>query len=260
MINPKNDVEISNGTVPSTSVAPLLAVKSAKRVLEVLEHFDSVQRPQTLTEISDRLGYPPSSTLALLKSLQAMEYLSYDLATRTYSPSMKVAMLGGWVQRWMFRDGVLLNIMEKLQHQTGETVILAMQNDIHVQYIHVVQGHHSLRYHLHPGTLRPIHQTAAGLMLLAPQPRDAIARIVRQLNGRGGYTVDLDELQRELDKVRSVGFAWTFNRVTEGAGTLAMLAPKVTDGRGTVIGVAGPLSRLALNFEAVLVAMHQLIK
>lgn len=245
---------------PMTLQSSTAAVKSARRALEVLEHFDFVQRPQSLTEIAEALGYPPSSTLALLKSLQNLNYLSYDLANKTYSPTMKIAMLGAWVQRWMFRDGLLINLMERLQKETGETVILGMQNDLHVQYIHVVQSHHSLRYHLHPGALRPIHRTAAGLMLLTTQSRDAIVRLVRQLNTRGGLQIELGDLLEELDEARSRGFAFTSNRVTEGAGTIAMLTPKVADGRHTVVGVAGPLSRLVPNLDRIVAAMRALIR
>jgi hypothetical protein len=138
----------------------------------------------------------------------------------------------------VFRDGVLIRLMEALQEATGETVVLGMQNDLHVQYIHVVQARHLLRYHLHPGTFRPIHSTAAGRMLLAHQSRDAIARLVRQLDRRGGVTLDLDAFWDGLQEVRVAGYAWSANQVTEGAGTMAMLAPKMADGRATVLGVA----------------------
>ncbi|MEJ1978342.1 MAG: IclR family transcriptional regulator [Acetobacteraceae bacterium] len=235
------------------------AVKSARRVMEVLEHFDHVQHPQSLTEIAAALGYPPSSALALLKSLQAMDYLSYDLEKRSYSPTLRVSMLGAWVQRRIFGDGLLIRVMEQLQEATGETVVLGLQNDLHVQYIHVVQARHLLRYHLHPGTYRPLHSTAAGRMLLAHQPRDAVARLVRQLERRGGAVVDLDRLLRDLAEIRAAGFAWSANQVTEGAGTMAVLGPRMADGRNTVLGVAGPLSRLEPKFDEIRTSMQRIV-
>jgi len=236
------------------------AVKSARRVLEVLKHFDYVQRPQSLTDIANGLGYPASSTSALLKSLQAMDFLSYDLEKRAYSPTMQVALLGAWVQGRIFRDGVLVRLMEELQEATGETVILGMQNDLHVQYIHVVQARHLLRYHLHPGTLRPIHRTAAGRMLLAHQPKEAVARLVRQLNKRAGLSVDAEQLHRELADIREAGYAWSANQVTEGAGTIAVLAPKIADGRATVLGVAGPLSRLEPSRVRIVESLRRIVR
>ncbi len=246
--------------LPVCGPAPSAAVKSARRVMEVLQHFDYVQRPQTLTDIATSLGYPPSSTLALLKSLQAMDFLSYDLEKRAYSPTMQVAMLGAWVQGRVFRDGVLVRLMEEIQDATGETVILGMQNDLHVQYIHVVQARHLLRYHLHPGTLRPIHRTAAGRMLLAHQPREAVTRLVRHLNKRAGLSVDAEQLLGELAAIRAAGYAWSANQVTEGAGTIAVLAPKIADGRATVLGVAGPLSRLEPHRARIVEHLRRIVQ
>ena len=244
---------------PNCDPAPSATVKSARRVFEVLQHFDYVQRPQSLTEIATALGYPASSTAALLKSLQLLDFLSYDLEKRAYSPTMQVAMLGAWVQGRIFRDGILVTLMEQLQEATGETVILGMQNDLHVQYIHVVQARHLLRYHLHPGTLRPIHRTAAGRMLLAHQPREAVARLVRQLNKRAGLTVDAEQLHQDLAAIRAAGYAASANEVTEGAGTIAVLAPKIADGRATVLGVAGPMSRLGPHHAQIVDSLRRIV-
>src|SRR3546814_16050692 len=62
-------------------------VKSAGRVLEILEYFDDLQRQSTVMEIADALGYPQSSTSALLRSLVGMGYLNYDAHARTYITS-----------------------------------------------------------------------------------------------------------------------------------------------------------------------------
>ena len=254
------EAEVVAPAPPADDGAPTpAAVKSARRVLEVLRRFDHVQRPQTLSEIATGLGYPASSTLALLKSLQALDYLSYDFEKRAYSPTMQVAMLGAWVQGRLFRDGVLVSLMEQVQEATGETVILGMQNDLHVQYIHVVQARHLLRYHLHPGTLRPIHSTAAGRMLLAQQPRDAVARLVLQLEKRSGVLLDADQLHRDLAAIREAGYAASANVVTDGAGTIAVLAPKIADGRATVLGVAGPLSRLDKEHESIVASLRRIL-
>src|SRR3546814_5492035 len=74
-------------------------VKSAGRVLEILEYFDDLQRQSTVMEIADALGYPQSSTSALLRSLVGMGYLNYDAHARTYITSSRVALLGSWVNR-----------------------------------------------------------------------------------------------------------------------------------------------------------------
>ena len=87
----------TKGALPSEPESSQVAgvVKSARRVLEIFELFAEVQQSLTLTEIARRLNYPAPSALALLKSLQALDYMAFDPAGKTYSPTMRVAMLGG---------------------------------------------------------------------------------------------------------------------------------------------------------------------
>ena len=59
-------------------------VKSAGRVLQILEFFDDVRREASVIEICTTLGYPQSSTSALLHSLVVMGFLSYNPATRAW--------------------------------------------------------------------------------------------------------------------------------------------------------------------------------
>lgn len=60
------------------STANAAVVKSAGRVFEVLELFRSARRQLTAAEVGHALGYPKSSTNALLRSLVALGYLVVD--------------------------------------------------------------------------------------------------------------------------------------------------------------------------------------
>src|SRR5215471_12160295 len=86
-------------------------VKSAGRVLQVLEFFDDIRRESNVVEIKDALGYPQSSTSALLRSLVELGYLNYNNTSRTYIPTTRVALLGTWIDNDLMRDGGLLETM-----------------------------------------------------------------------------------------------------------------------------------------------------
>ena len=77
-------------------------IKSAVRVLEVLDFFRQHREPVSLKGIAEQLNYPASSATVLLKNLTAMGYLSYDRAARTYFPTLKVAALGDWISHELF--------------------------------------------------------------------------------------------------------------------------------------------------------------
>src|SRR4051794_31187165 len=98
------------------------AIKSARRVFEILELFDRERRRLSLKEISARLGYPASSGSVLLKSVVALGYLDYDRRVKTYFPTMRITALGGWVPGALFGEGGVAELMDHLRAVTGETV------------------------------------------------------------------------------------------------------------------------------------------
>lgn len=55
-------------------------VKSALRVLEILELFDAGRRPLRVADIVDRMNVPQSSPSMLLKTLVARGYMDFDAA------------------------------------------------------------------------------------------------------------------------------------------------------------------------------------
>ena len=86
-------------------------VKSATRVIEILEFFDDLQAPATVMEVADSLGYPQSSTSALLRSLVALGYINYDAFKRTYVTSSRVALLGSWMKAQFLSEGAIITMM-----------------------------------------------------------------------------------------------------------------------------------------------------
>ncbi len=236
-------------------------VKSARRVLEIFELFDEVQRPLQLTDIARRLGYPAASAMALLKSLQAMDYVSFDPVQKTYSPTIRIAMLGGWIQGQVFLNGAVVNLMNALSEQTGETIMLAMQNDIYVQYVHTVQSAKALRYFLKPGTLRPVWRSATGLALLSAQSDEQLRKLVKKINSRlepSEAPVDAQALLSDVAVVRKRGYAYS-DQLTEGISAIAVLLPHTANGRAMTIGIGGPTSRLQARTQELVDLIKGLI-
>lgn len=218
-------------------------VKSAGRVLQILEYFDETQRPANVVEIAAMLKLPQSSTSALLRSLVAMGYLYFDRMARTYIPSCRAALLGNWVNSPLFMGGVVLQCMEDLREKTGDAVMLAIRNGIWSQYIHVLQATSMARLQLTRGALRPVAASGTGYALLATLPDAEVRKIAHRINAeaRSGKNsaINADELLQALAEVRRQGYAFTTDLVTPGGAVLAMPLP-VTDGdQALVVGLGG---------------------
>src|ERR1700712_57570 len=102
-------------------------IKSASRVLDMLELFSTRCDGLTLTEVSKGLALPKSSTLGLLRTLHGRGYLVRE--------ADDVYRLNDIVRRDGFaRHGRLLRvgppIMRALADELGETVILGMTGTV----------------------------------------------------------------------------------------------------------------------------------
>lgn len=226
---------------------PVSAVKSAQRVLEVFEFFSERQEAATVMDVARGLGYPQSSTSSLMRSLLHLGYLSYDRHTRQYMPTLRIVLMGTWIQETMYSDGNLMRIMQDLHRQTGETIILGMQNDIHAQYIHSIQGGEMLRLYVRAGTLRPLARCSIGKMLLAVKPEKEVRSLVARINATEESSenrVDLAELLRDLERCRRDGYSVTNGNVTQGAGVVSVLLPEGTGPSPMALGIGAPLQRL----------------
>jgi len=222
------------------------AIKSARRVFEILEYFDRERRPLGLKQITGALGYPLSSGSALLKSIVAQGYLDYDKSNRTYFPTMRIAALGGWVHDALFGGGNVSRLMEHLHTVTGETVILATQSDLHAQYVHVIHSAEPLQVQAPPGARRPLAKSGMGWLLLSARSDKEIEVLRRRINAEPDQQPKLTsaELMERVNAARGRGYVFSKHTVSEGAGIIASLIPGGPFGRTFAIGLGGPVSRL----------------
>jgi len=230
--------------VPLTQVAPDMpygkAVGSLHRSLEVLDLFAVEQRALTVGEISERLGYPQSSTSVLLHALSERGYLHHDRHARTFLPTLRVSFLGMWLHQRALAQGNLLEFMEMLALRSGHVAILAMQNGLYAQYIHILAARRS-RVGLKPGLLRPICRCAVGKVLLSTIGDEQVLRIVRNVNATD---VDFPDpvpsktLLREVADCRRTGFAFSADSVTQGSSVIATRVPVDVGGQPLAVGIA----------------------
>ena len=237
------------------------AVKSAQRALEILEVFARQRRPLALKEILDELGYPTSSGSALMKSLVALGYLDYDRERRTYFPTMRIAVLGAWVPGALFGEGQLLPALEDLHQKTGETVVLAVQSDLHAQYVHLIHSSEPLQFRAPPGTLRPLARSGMGLVLLSAKSDAEIERLRRRINASGeGAGQSREEMMTRVNEVRARGYAFSKNSISPGLGIIGAALPKGPFGRVAAVGVAGRVARLEEKQQTIVADLQAMIE
>jgi DNA-binding IclR family transcriptional regulator len=234
-------------------------VKSAQRVLEVLEHFAVSRTPANVKEISDHLDYPQSSTSMLLSTLVSLGYLSHDPATRLYRPTWRVMLLGSWIHDEVFGQGSLVSVMDQLRRRTGQSVIIGIRQNLHVRYILSLKGSQST-YHTAPGRLRPICLSALGKALLAAESDDDIVRIARRSNAEilpPELKVRIPELMKEMEQIRQRGWAISSEYPRPGIGGLGMVLPPVAGQPPLALGLGAAVHRINANLDKWVAALGQ---
>lgn len=201
-------------------------IKSAHRVLEILEFFDQDRPHATVMDMSRRLNYPQSSTSELLRCLTRLGYLRYNRVRRTYSPTARVALLGAWVKPSLFRGGPVLSAIDEVAKLTAETVLLSTNSNYALQHLHVIHGNSDDAIDAHMGDELPILHSAQGRLLLSSYRNEHVRSAVHRLNADESDLarhVKINDLLVEFAALREKG--WVIEEDRDGVGCVAVLLP-----------------------------------
>jgi DNA-binding IclR family transcriptional regulator len=254
----------SKGERPTTSAVIRRrgkdVVKSAGRSLEVLELLRDARKPLRLTDIASALNLPQSSASMLIRSLISMGYLIRQ--DRSYAPSMRITLLGNWLNDAMFSQGNLMSLIQEISHLTGDTVILATRNSLFVEVLAVVPGRMESIHHTRPGDARPLTRAVIGHVILSAMNRQEAEALVLRINAeqkRPERRVKFQSLVPMLDRIRQNGYGYAEGTIPNGA-NVAMLLPSGPFGDTLVVGNAGTIARIHPRREEILGFMRATIR
>lgn len=251
----------------ATSYGPpaMGSVKSAGRVLRILEFFDEIQREARVAEVAERLSFPQSSTSILLNCLVELGYMDYLPESRSFIPSPRVTLLGTWLDKGPVRNGSLIRMLEEISQRTGDTIIIAARNGIFSQYIHVLQARSAMRFHVPQGSRRLVVWSATGFALLAGCSEKEIRALVARTNAEAAPRlprVDVNQVLENVRQTRRAGYYFSAGLVTPGAGSIAIPLPDGIDGRNRALTVAvsGILAEISRREQEIVALLKDAVR
>lgn len=218
------------------------SVKSAQRVLELLEFFAEWRRPSTVKEISGGLQYPQSSTSILLKCLHEAGFFDHDERSGMYSPNIRLALATAWIGDQLFSERSLLHLMQQIQTACGHTVMIGKQDRLHVRYLHVLQSTRDNTMRAEIGSLRPLFRSASGRMLLTTKTEREMSLLLRRTNAMESdpaLRVEEAAARGEREAALRQGFAISMGSSQPGAGALAILLPVPRSSEPLTLSIGG---------------------
>ena len=246
-------LDSANATVAKSTAI----IKSVRRTFEILEFFERVERPAALSEIARSLSLPMSSASMLMHSLSAMGYVHYNETSREFTPTMRVSLLGAWIQRYISADRDFGALMRSMHARCGHTIMAGYLNGLYVQYVHVLQGVTPVRYYLAPGSSRLAIRSTLGIMLLSTLPERQVETIWThsRLHLERDTSLALGWLKAEVRAAREKGFAYTTSLGTKGVGVVAAMLPTGGPHPAIALGIGGPAETIAADLDALVALM-----
>jgi DNA-binding IclR family transcriptional regulator len=232
-------------------------VKSVARAFHVIELFDAKRVPLTATVIGKQLGYPPSSTIGLLKSMVKLGYLSFDCVDFTYMPTMRLPLISNWVAEMQVGNG-LTDIMKRVHAASGESVAISMESDGQMQVLALSPSDdlHSFSKVNAVGDYTPLFSSVVGLTALSLRPDHQVMEVAANLLRRPRYirpSIDIDKAFTRIHRFRHFGFGVGYGISHPDIGALAWTIAGPKAKKPLVLGVWGPAQRIKAR-ESLLIA------
>lgn len=238
------------------------SVKSAARVVEVLELFERHRRPLRVVEIATLMDAPQSSISMLLSTLKSAGYMDYDAKDKAYCPSLRVTFLCEWLTRSPYRGDVLPDAVRTLARQTSETVLVGRIHGVKIQYVAVLDSKYDLRFTPRPGTIRPLHRSGVGIALLSSFTEIQAQNLLERYNAgcpAKSLKADVKRIMREVGLARQLGYYQSSGLSTPGAGVIAALLPPTVRRQRLALAIGAPLDRLSKHREFYLERLMEAI-
>jgi IclR family pca regulon transcriptional regulator len=220
-------------------------VKSAGRILDMLEMFAATTETMGVSRVAEKLGIPKSSAQALLATLTGRGYLA-KLGVEYVLPAelRGGSWVGGTRSRLLF---LAAPVLKQLSEKSGESAFLSVLSNDEVQDLLKVVSPHDIRYDLSLAHKRPLYCTGSGIVMLAQQrPEVAKAMLSRlKLKAHTPNTVtDRNALLRWVERVKREGFA--VSRGGYSSGGFGIAAPVIgpTGEALATISIGGPTERM----------------
>ncbi|MDR1059942.1 MAG: IclR family transcriptional regulator [Clostridiales bacterium] len=224
--------------------------QSAEKALLVIEYLASGDNePKRLQDIAVGLSMSNSTVFRFLQSLSQSGYVSQEPDSSRYFLTTKICSVAYRVSSNLHLYDLALPIMRRLADEFDESVCLAIEQDMTVVYVGVIQGpNQMLRAAQYIGNRAPMHCTGVGKLLLLNFSESDIDRLIER-KGLPALTANTltakAALMAELDAARKNGYAFDNEECEIGARCLAVPARDYTGKVAAAMSVTGPISRMS---------------
>lgn len=205
------------------------------RVLKTIEILSKEETGMSVSELSEALEIPASSTHRVLKSLQSNHFVMQNEDTKKYSLSYKIYSICSGMREKSSLIALARPFMRQLVEEIQNPVVLCVMNGEKIINLDCVENSNASIYMVQTGNELPLYSTSSGRVFAAHMRPEYAYDIFSRTDRRKEtpYTkTDMNELVRELEKIRKQGYAIIDEELQMG---IQGVSCPITDYRGMVI-------------------------
>ncbi|MBI9047943.1 MAG: IclR family transcriptional regulator [Anaerolineaceae bacterium] len=231
-------------------------IRTINRVCDILNCFSSRITRLTLTEISNKVGIPKSTTHRLLEALRSQGFVNYDTHSRKFQLGYQLIRWGTDAQAGVDVRNISLPFLRELTDITGETSILSIRNGYSGFCLEMIESPHPMRLSLRVGQPLPLHAGSSSKILWAFLPEieiDDILSRIELLRMMDRTITDPILMKDELKTIRERGYARSFEETDKDA--MGISAPVYDHQMKLVagVGVIAPVTRVTDEVETKMI-------
>lgn len=210
-------------------------MNSTEKIIAILKKLGTSPYEHTLTELSESAECGKSGTHKILTTL-IKEGLVYQKNNKKYCLGSAIHHLGKVYDENIVTWDICKPYMERLRDLTGETVSLGIRENGVATIVYRVISKEEMRLEGHVGKKLPVYATAIGKLLAAYDNFEDVKRRLEEepmVKKTPNTITDIDELQREYERIRTRGYSISNEEST--IGVIGVGAP-LRDAEGKVWG------------------------
>jgi DNA-binding IclR family transcriptional regulator len=198
-----------------------------------------------LTEIADRVGVSKSTVHRHLATLAAHHYVTKE--ENMYRLSYRFLDIGAHLRNRDALHKQIRGTLKNIADETGEFVGFVVEEHGLATFLYTEMGSEGVQHDNRVGSTVPLHQIAAGKVILAHLPEERRDEIIDEhgLPASTQHTItDRSELEAELEAVQRHGFAIAREEYTEGLVAVSVPIRYPDESLAGAVLIAGPTYRM----------------
>jgi len=222
-------------------------IKSIVKAVNIINLLAGEGESMSLAHMASELNMSKSTLHGILSTLVDVRFLAQDQETGQYRLGVRLFQIGSQMSSMWNERKIAYPYIQQIVAEVGETVHMAVLDDYEVLYINKQESTNSIRIVTDIGAKLPAYCTGLGKVLLSGLSKQEFQQMLRkkELKSHTSYTItDPNVLWKELETIRSCGYAEDDQEYIEG---LRCVAAPILNCEGTIVAalsISGPVSRM----------------